>query len=332
MIVVDLENVCQRKKEPKFVVAADVDPFNSRTGHGAWRQLKPFTKLWGGAAGYWEFLENDRVLFKHSMQHRNKASLPCMLYDARGSALKNFPQYQQYGLGKFYHNASLDNTSMKGGFSDHDLQSSRFLWFIDKIDWRPPDPRYLWVGIGGKVGGHAGIYRKEGAYGFIMNAEDKKFWEIGFSASGFGPGLGGSTGLFLIVVTAQSPKEIVGSSSTSWDFNLAFAGKIDGYIKACQAASGVETASKLGKVAQAIMQNAKLGKAGNTLYNALPALSDKGLIETFLNSAKIICSGLSTDFTEPGFNLIDLPVNTPGLELGILKATTTVEDAYPLFA
>jgi hypothetical protein len=323
MVVIDLEPLYVRQSYPRFVLRADVDEFNSTVGHGSWRQMKPFNKLWGTGAGAWETLPDGRILFKNSAEHRNISGAPCSLVNSQGASLKEFPVYGQYGLGHFYGIPKPDESQPR----------SRFLWVIDNVDFAAPDPRYLWVGIGGKFGGHAAVHRREFAYGFIANAADlTKIWEIGFTGSGWGPGLGGSTGMFLIVVTGQNPKEIVGTTSSQWDFNFAFAGKIDGYLKAANAALGAPAVTRLGRIAQEIMKDAKLGRAGERVHEALPGLSKSGLLESFMNGAKTICNGLVTDWGTPGFSLLDLPVTTPGLELGLLHTTTKVEDSYPLLA
>ncbi len=322
MIIVDMEPLYRKQQHPRFVLCTDIDPMNSTTGHGAWRQLKPYSKMWQSGGGFWEFLPDGRVIFKYSTQHRNVSGVPCALYDAKGSPLSDFPMLNQYGMGHFYDTPNLDKSQKK----------SRFLWFIDNVEWQPPDPAYLWLGLGAKFGGHAAIHRREAAYGFMANVADpSKIWEIGFTSSGWGPGLGSSTGIFLIVVTAKDAKEVVGATSSQWDFNFAFAGKIDGYIKASRAAFGAPAASQLGKIAQSIMQNAHLGRAGDRLHQALPSLNS-GLMENFMNAGKIVCCGLAVDWKSPGFSLLDLPVSTPGLELGLLSVTTKVEDTYPLFA
>jgi hypothetical protein len=323
MIVVDLEAAAVGLRVPRFVMRAEIES-EGGASEPAWRQLKPFDRHWGTGAGYWERLPDGRILFKGSAQHRNIAYQAMVLQDCRNGDLGDFPTLGQYGLGRLF------GTGGMGLYGAED--ASRVLWALDETVVAPPDPGKLWVGVAGKFGGQAAIYRAEGLYGVLFNFSDGKphVWDIYVDTRGWGIGLGASTGITLVIVIGKTPKEVVGTTSQGVDFNLAFAGKIDGYIKTIRNAGGLASDMKLGTLAKTIYSRMEIGKAGQMLHNSARMLSDNSAEDLF-NRAKIVCNGLAFDRNAAGFTVIDLPISTPGLELGVVSTTSTVIDAVPWF-
>lgn len=323
--LVDLDAARFGREVPRFTARVEVDPPNP--GHDpGWRQMKPTSAAIKIAAGNYEILDSGVVLFKSSNQHRNRAWHAFSLDRCVNGSTSDFPRPGTYGVGRIFETPTMDNSNT----------TSQILWIVDPNSCVPPDPRFLWVGAVLKCGGHLVGYRRESAVGFIVNAADMtNVWDITFDSTGWGPGLGASTGLCLVVVTAHNPKEIVGSTSSQWDFNLSFAGKVDGYIK---------TIGNVGRASQSswkIMKYIKpafdgligskmeVGRAGIALHNNLKTLHGSGALENFVNAAKIACNGMNVDWASPGFSVIDLPAPMPGLELGIVSTTATVIDTVP---
>jgi hypothetical protein len=175
----------------------------------------------------------------------------------------------------------------------------------------------------------AGIYRAEALYGLVFNfTMTRKVWDIYIDTRDWGPGLGASIGIVFVIVVGQTPKDVVGTTSQGYDFNLAFSGKIDGYIKAMRSATGLADDVKLGPLATELFSRMEIGKGGMLVHNVAKMFSD-GTAEDFFNRAKILCNALSVDWSGTSFSVIDLPVPTPGLELGLVATNATVLDAMP---
>jgi hypothetical protein len=322
MIVVDLEPATAGLRVPRFVMRAEVEATGGAQDP-AWRQLKPFDSHWGVAAGNWERIPDGRILFKSGAQHRNRAYQVMTLQNCRNGKLTSFPMLGQYGLGHLFGTAGI---GMNGS-----ERYSRVLWAIDETTVEPPNPNRLWVGVAGKFGGHAAIYRAEALYGVVFNfAASKKVWDIYIDTRGWGPGLGASTGLCAIFVIGETPKAVVGSTSQGLDFNLAFAGKIDGYIKAMRTAGGLADDVKLGQLARTIYSRMELGVGGRIIHNQARMFCD-GAAEDLFNRAKIVCNASAIDWGSTGFSVVDIPAPTPGLELGLVSTNSTVLDAVPWF-
>lgn len=264
----------------------------------AWRQLAPFNRQYfQTAAGNWELITDSQyplITFKGSAQSRNKAYHAMTFNTCRNGRINDFPRSGQYGTGVLME------------ANDHILfPMTNVLWYVAEERVEMPDPRYMWIGGGGKYGGHAAVYRREAMHGWLFNVANfrKKFY-LQMETNGAGLGLGGSAGAALLVATGENPSALLNQVNEGWDFNLSFAGKVDDVIKVIAAGKKYKGVCELGKFAVEV-------------YNKAGVIS-KGLFEEFANAAKTVCAGASIDWRNPSITALDIPKAGGGIEAGIV--------------
>lgn len=294
VILYDILPLQHRSGPARFMYQFEVEDAEPK----GWRQLAPYNgRYFQTSAGNWELI-TDRyplVTFKGGMQSRNTAYHAMTFNTCRNGRMNDFPRPGQYGTGVLFE--ARDNIR---------YPMTNVLWYVAEKRLQLPDPRYLWIGGGGKYGGQAVAYRREALHGWLFNAADfsRKFY-LQMETNGAGLGLGGSCGATLLLATAQNPSALVNQVNEGWDFNLSFAGKIDDAVKAIAAGKQYKkVCSELGRFAIEVHNRA--GVIGKTFW------------EEVANTAKTIFTGLSIDWRNPTITALDIPKAGLGLEAGVV--------------
>jgi hypothetical protein len=308
VIVIDISPLTSgRGRRPRFVLEFEATDDSWAKN---WRQRPPFDRrYWQTAAGGWYTMDRgngwpDRVYFAGAESGAARQNPSLVFHSFSVGSYDTFPQLGQRGLGFL--------------FEAHDNQDPLLMpnvyWQV--VGGDVPDPRQIWIGGGGKYGGHAVVYRREAMHGWIFNcANFSKRAYIQIETNSLGVGLGASAGAVFIFAIAPTAEALLGVESTGFDFNLSFAGKIDDTIKAIS--NG-----------RTYMKVAELGKFAIEVYNRAGIIT-KGAFEEYANAAKTICTGLGMDSSSPGVTVFDVPKGGVGLEVGFVHNWSKVTDVEP---
>jgi hypothetical protein len=111
-------------------------------------------------------------------------------------------------------------------------------------------PTQLWFGIGGQTGGHLAIAGKDTVEACVYSADSyqNRFW-LNIDGYRLGPGLGGSIGAVVVVISHLSaPHKLQGFKLSEWDFQAAMLGKWGDFAKEIKAIKMIQRFSSAGRI------------------------------------------------------------------------------------
>ncbi len=185
------------------------------------------------------------------------------------------------------------------------------------IVYLPPDgkakPSNIWFGIGVKGGGHLAIVGKETFEGWVVSADnyDNSFF-VNIDGWRLGPGLGGSVGAALIIVTSlDDPRKLNGHMIDAKDFQANMGAKWGSLAKG---------AAKLGFVQRLAKSSKMWGKVGKGAIAAGEWEKTRELVK-----GSISALGIDTNAAEPQVEVIEIPGVGTGLELSAYWSVGTLQ-------
>lgn len=256
----------------------------------------------------------QRVVF-----HQGDPAQPVMWIDRENSTQGVFPVTATAGEGCINIKGAAPIPAHTPPF-----QGANMLWQMLERRSDPPADNGLWVGVGAKYSGTAAIVGAEAAHGVVWNAGTGKGCYFQTQTSKFAIGLGASTNIVLAILICNEPSQLVGSTNQGADFSLALGAKWSNFIKAANNTSAGFAVLK--QVGALLKKNKAIGKSAQALVRAgVPrSLSGDG-VESLANLAKSLASTSGVDSSSACFSLFDVPLATPGLEIGVSYGFQTMD-------
>lgn len=256
----------------------------------------------------------QRVLF-----HQGDPSQPVMWLDRLTSAQGSFPTSAKEGEGCINFKGGPNIPATAPAF-----QRTNMLWKMMERRSDPPPDNGLWVGVGAKYSGTAVIVGAEAAHGVVWNAGTGKGCYFQTQTSKLAIGLGASTNIVLAFMICNHPSQLVGATNQGLDFTLALGAKWSSFIKAANNTSAGFAVLK--DVATLLKNNKAIGKSAQALVRAgVPRTLSGDGVESLANLVKSLVCTSGVDSNSLGFSLFDVPLATPGLEIGVSYGLQTVD-------
>jgi hypothetical protein len=204
------------------------------------------------------------------------------------------------------------------------FQRTNLQWQMLERRADPPADNQLWVGIGGKFSGTLGVAGAESAHGIVWNAGTGKRCYFVTQTSKLAIGLGASTNAVLAVFVCNDPAQLVGSGNQGMDFSLALGGNWGSFIKAANNTRAGFAVFK--SMSEALKRCPAAQKSAQALVRAgVPTSLDAKGIESLANLAKSLVSTSGVDSSSACFSIFDIPLESPGLEIGVSYGFQTME-------
>jgi hypothetical protein len=243
--------------------------------------------------------------------HAGNPAEPVMWLDCLNSAQGVFPASARAGEGCI-------NTKVNSPISatSPPFQAVNMEWQMLDRRADPPADNQLWVGVGAKYSGTLPGFGAEAAHGVVWNAGTGKGFYFQTTTSKVAVGLGASTGLVLAIMVCNHPSQLVGAMNEGADFSLALGAKWSNFIKAANnTKAGFAVLKSVGSILKA---SPTMQRSAKVLLRAgVPATLGGDGVEALANLAKTLASTSGMDSSSAGFSLFDIPVASPGLEIGI---------------
>lgn len=278
----------------------------------------PFLCAAGTISSEAVFLPGGRPV-QRTLFHQGDPSQPIMWIDRENSTQGVFPSSAKEGEGCINFKGSSPIAAGTPPF-----QRTNMLWKMMERRSDPPPDNGLWVGVGAKYSGTAAVVGAEAAHGVVWNAGTGKGCYFQTKTSKFALGLGASTNIVLAILICNEPSQLVGATNQGFDFSLALGAKWSNFIKAANnTKAGFAVLKDVGLL---LKNNKAIGKSAQALVRAgVPRTLSGGGVESLANLAKSLASTSGIDSSSAGFSLFDVPLATPGLEIGVSYGFQTMD-------
>jgi hypothetical protein len=243
----------------------------------------------------------------------NPAGIPSFYLDRIASVQGPFPSQGAFGSGVLIANGN----------------GVEFEWRILERRADPPSENSIWVGLGLKYGGTAGLVGAEACHGLLWQLGTGRPCYYQTQTARVGIGLGAATGSVVAIAVAKNISSLTGATSEGLDFSIALGKNWSGFVKGANSMGPAWDLLKGMKAWLATKKgSAQVVKAAVRAGAPVAISSDQ--FTSLANLGKTLCATSGLDENSEGLSLFDIPVEGPGLEIAIYNGFQTIDWVQPL--